>query len=347
MKIKNLVIVIILLPSLFIVPMAHANTISLAVSPPLLQIQALPPASIAAPFTVANLSDSPAHLTIALKMFLPGDYGTGEVHFLSKGQEFPGRDPLILQKMQVTDGSHKLQTLTLGPKEKKALVLHIGLPKTEPYSDYYFSIVFLESADSTADLSPDEIKNLNASSAQGGIATNVLLSVGPQGTPKGYLDAFSAPAVIESGPVPFTVRVKNAGLHYFTPHGFILITNMFGQTVGRVDLAPDNVLAGSSRLLMAGVNEQVTIQREDTGAASVASQMRRVAYTTSQPTAVWPEKILAGPYSATITLALSDQGPIYRRTIHFLAVPIQAILGIVIAVLLLITIRSRIKQRLS
>ncbi len=324
-----------------------ARTISLAVSPPLLRIRALPPASVAAPFTISNEGSEPVHLTIELKMFRPDDAGTGEIHFLSGKDKFPGADGLIFQKMQVTDGSHRLQTLNLGPREKKALVLHIGLDKTEPFSDYYFSIVFLASADSIQGLSSDEVKNLNASSAQGGIAANVLLSVGPQGIPKGYLTEFSAPLMVQSGPIPFTVQVKNAGLHYFTPTGFILITNMFGQTIGRVTLAPDNVLTGSSRYLVAGKAERVTIQKEDTGVASEASELQRTPYIGKNPTAVWPEKILAGPYTATLTLALSEQGPVYRKTIHFLAVPLQYIFGISLSVLILLLIRQRLKQRLG
>lgn len=340
---------LLLLPLLVLIMpyQVQAKTISLAVSPPLLQIQALPPASIASPFTIANESDEPVHLTMQLKMFKPTDAGTGEIHFLTPRDEFPGADKQIFKKVQITDGSHQVQTLTLGPKEKKALVLHIGIPETEKYADYYFSVVFLASADSTQNLSAEAVKNLNASSAQAGIATNVLLSIGPQGTPKGFITKFSAPVVVQSGPVPFVVSVKNAGLHYFTPQGFILITNMFGQTIGKVTLAPDNILAGSSRYLVAGAEQKIMVQKEDTGTASPTSELVRTPSVGKTPAAVWPEKILVGPYTATLTLVLSEQGPVYHRTIHFLAIPLQLILGIIIAVLLLLAIRSRIKQRLS
>src|SRR5438445_12293708 len=85
---------------------------------------------------------------------------------------------------------------------------------------------------------------------------NVLLSVGAKDQsleqtkqPKGSLEEFSAPLSMESGPLPFTIRVKNTGMHFMSVKGVILVKNMFGQTVGRIDIPPTNILANSDRFL--------------------------------------------------------------------------------------------------
>src|SRR6185312_6850779 len=135
------------------------------------------------------------------------------------------------------------------------------------------------------------------SAVAGGISTNVLLSIGPSGKTTGNIEEFSAPIFTTGGPVPFSLKVSNTSKHFISPQGTILIKNMFGQTIGKVDLLPVNILSNTSRFLPS-----------------------KNALDTH---AIWPEKFLLGPYSATLTLALSDQGPVYYRTIYFFALPIQ------------------------
>jgi hypothetical protein len=96
---------------------------------------------------------------------------------------------------------------------------------------------------------------------------------------------------------------------------------MFGQLIGKVDLLPTNILATSSRYLPSDVNAATK--------------------------AVWQEKFLLGWYSASLTVALSNTGPVYHRTIYFFALPIQVIVGIILGIILIMVIVYRVRKRLE
>ena len=62
------------------------------------------------------------------------------------------------------------------------------------------------------------------------------------------------------------------------------------------------------------------------------------------PVAIWPEKFLLGPYKATLTIALSDSGPQFKKQIIFFALPAQYLLGILIIFTIVVFITIRIKK---
>jgi hypothetical protein len=94
---------------------------------------------------------------------------------------------------------------------------------------------------------------------------------------------------------------------------------MFGQTIGKVNLLSVNILANT---------------------------VRRIPDSTqlNQTTAVWPEKFLVGPYTATLTLALSDNGPLFTRNITFFAFPLEYLIAILLIICLIIFIAVRVNK---
>ena len=62
---------------------------------------------------------------------------------------------------------------------------------------------------------------------------------------------------------------------------------------------------------------------------------------------VWPETFLVGFYTASLTLAISDNGPIYNNSIHFLAFPVRLLIGIVIAIIIIIFAYMRIRKKIA
>jgi hypothetical protein len=177
--------------------------------------------------------------------------------------------------------------------------------------------------------------NSNISGATAGIATNVLLSIGPKGPTQGNIEEFSTPIFNSKGPVPFTVRVRNTSNHFITTKGDIVIKDMFGQNVGKVDLLPVNILSQSVRL--------IPDSQQSPGANPPAS-LKAYFLSLKSIAAVWPETFLFGPYTATLTLALSDQGPLYRRTINFYTFPIGPLFGIIIILIIITAIIIRAKK---
>lgn len=291
--------------------------ISLGIFPPVLQIQANPPANVKSAITLTNGGSSPVDLNIEIKPFTASTSEDGKITYLPADKPF-GSDPEILNKIKITKNNHPVNNVSLAPGQKVNLNLSINLPKDEPFSDYYLSIIFISKPNST------DQKNSNSTTSLGGIATNVLLSIGPKQPAKarGVIKEFSAPFILQKGPVPFILRVENTGAHYIAPYGQIIITNMYGQTVGKVELLPVNILARTTRTIPS--SPQATATR---------------------PSAIWPEKILLGPYKASLTLALSNQGPVFHKTIYFLAFPTQAIIGFLIVLAIIVLIRDRLKSR--
>jgi len=287
---------------------ASADGFSLAVFPPVFQIEAKAPALIRSELELENLSDQNLDIQITLKQFEPKE--NGSISFLQEGKT-QGENPKIVDRVSILDKEEKLNTLKIAAKQKKKLTLAIDIPQDEPPSDYYFSIIF-----SSKD---GQKKERTSSLTQAGIATNVLLSIGEKGEVQGIIEEFKAPFFLEKGPVPFSLKIRNNSKHFIVPKGGIIIKNMFGQAIGKVDLPTLNVLSDSTR------------QFTDSQGLS-------------QDKIIWQENFLLGFYTANLKIALSENGPILTRNIYFFAFPLQGIISIFIAILIVLLIRDRIKR---
>jgi hypothetical protein len=318
----------------------YAQQSSLTVSPPLIEIEAIPPTSLETPISVKNNSDEEIELQVLLKPFIQSAKENGEVQFLKDTDAFPGANKKIAEHIEIRENSRKITSLTLLPKEKKELDLYVGIDKDEPHSDYYFAVVFLPPAITSKSNEEDD----NGSNIRGGIGINVLLSVGPRNDAKGLIEAFSAPSFLQSGPVPFNVRIKNTGSHYITPTGSVLIENLFGQKIGRITLHQANILTGSSRAFVSdeSFKEQLKAQQtaEKKGTAPIVPNT-----TVTNPVVIWPEKFLVGPYTATLRVSLSPKGPEMTRQLRFFAFPGQLLIALVIGIVILIVVKKRVDSR--
>ncbi|MBF8249986.1 MAG: hypothetical protein HW400_587 [Candidatus Levybacteria bacterium] len=222
-----------------------------------------------------------------------------------------------------------IENITLSPQQQKALSLSINIPPDTNISDHYFSVVFVSTNSSP-------VKS-NSSVNQLGIATNVLLSVGAAETPKATLEEFSSNIFFEKGPVPFTVRIKNAGAHFVTPTGQITIKNMFGQNVGKLDLTSAHVLSDSIRAIPNSIYMQELRLKDNSDTKT------NNPYDFKRPIALWQESFLLGLYTATLNISMSAQGPTFTKSTHFFAFPLLALIIIVIIAIASIVIKKRLK----
>lgn len=345
---------------------AEAEGITLSVSPSLLRVQIRPPAEAKASISIQNLGEDSVNLDLKLIPFRPsGD--TGDIEYFDQNA-FPDEFKKISKKIIITDQGLETSSIVLGPKQQKKLELQFIIPKDEIEADYYFSVIFFghnlsqnentnENEANTAtpsaelpvepelntnlQLDSENNKNQNTSTINTGIAANVLLSIG---TPNGSnfnspLQAsdieLTSPAFVQSGPVNFTLKIINRGRHVISPRGMILVKNIFGQIIGRIDLESANILAGASRSL------------SDSQTATSSSQLSPLNSHLSTPTILWPEKFLLGPYTATLNLAVSDEGPLVTKTIIFTALPVQILASSILLILFTAIIILRLKYRLK
>lgn len=326
-NLKILFFVFILNTSFFILNTkpTDASSISLGIYPPILQIDTIPPADVSSDIQIQNQGEESQDLSIIIKPFKAANTENGELSYLFANDQF-GTDPLIINHIKIIDGDNEVNSITLAPKQEKKLKLNINLPKGETPSDYYFSIIFVSKSQIDS--------SLNASQSTAGVATNVLLSVGPKAKAEGEITEFSVPFFLEKGPVQFKIRVRNQSNFFITPRGSILIKNVFGQIIGRVDLLPVNILAHSVRAIPG--SDQFDAKEFKIDAKSWENQK-----------AVWSEKLLIGPYTATLAIALTEDGPVLRKTIYFAGFPLQVIIGVFITIVLLLLIMKRLRKKMK
>lgn len=346
---KLLFIFLLLLISYFLPPASvKAQSLDLQVSPPIFQIELTPPANINTEqeLTVENTGNEPLVLDLMFRAFEPAAAENGTLTFLDATKPIPGANPRILERIEILEEGEPITRLRLAPSQVKKLGLRIRIPKDEPPSDYYLTLIFLSQRQNDP-----ELETSNAITT-GGVGVNLLLSVGPQSATSGILEEFSAPFFQETGPVPFTVRLKNTSSHFIYPEGIITIRNMFGQTIGQIELLPVNILSGSTRALPSTEQFEFLARKQEAerklasgDEEEIDESLRDLLIDPEKPQAFWNEKFLLGPYTATLEIALSDEGPVIVRKIHFMGFPFYILIGIGVAITVIVFIKSRLKHR--
>ena len=288
-----------------------AQSLSVSIDPSIIQIEAEAPADISAQISIQNLSDQTTSYNIFLMPFKGSPLKNGQIEFdqslISKYSDF-------FERIRIAQGENTVETVRLAPNERKNLNLLISLLEGEPPRDYYFSVLFVSE-------NPQEQLGSSNVTAQGGIGTNVLLSIGPKSETSGIIKEFSAPNFLTHGPVEFILNIANTSPHFVTIEGNVVVKNIFGHIVGNIDLLPVNILGNSERYMESENNE------------------------VAQPRVYWDEKFLLGAYTADLTVSLSENGPILKRSTTFFAIPLELIFGLGLAAGLTIGIIRRVKAK--
>lgn len=279
---------------------AHAAEVSLEVYPANLYIEANPPADIRAPFTIKNNSGQSVTLQIGYKLIDADNSQDGKVVYLNNV------DPTsesIFRQIQVVDAENvSYDSLELGPKQEKDLQLRFIFPTEQFQNDYYFTLIFLQDTEGIdPNTSKDNEEQQYAStSLQGGIGINTFLALGPKEQPQLTITEFSTSWFRQTGPVSFKIKLANEGLHYTRPQGKIVIKNLFGQTVGIVDLPQRAILADSQRELLTEAEMPIS----------------------------WSNRFILGNYTAELRLTDVNEKMIATQTIRFIAFPLVLLLGL-------------------
>lgn len=278
----------------------HAQELGLEVSPANLYIEAKPPADVRAPFRIKNNSEQSVTLQIGYKLIDAENSQDGTVVYLDRS------DPTsesIFRQIQVVDAENvSYDSLELGPKQAKDLQLRFIFPTEQFQNDYYFTLIFLQD---TEEVDPNtsednEEQQYASTSLQGGIGINTFLALGPKEQPQLTITEFSTSWFRQTGPVAFKIKLANEGLHYARPQGKIVIKNLFGQTVGMVDLPERAILAGGERELLTEAEMPVS----------------------------WNNRFILGNYTAELRLTEANEEVVTSQTIRFIALPFVLLLGL-------------------
>lgn len=204
--------------------------------------------------------------------------------------------------------------IVLQPGEEQAFTFNINVPKDAEPGGHYASILFQSVND------PSIAQNTSATAVSQRIGNLVLLRVSGNIEENAAIETFEAPARSQSGPVDFTLRVKNDGNVHIRPKGTIIITNLFGQKVDEIPLEGANVLPGATRLM----------------------------------TTTWDKNNILGSYTATLVATYGQQSlPLTAATKFNVISNTALILMVVIAgtlvlfIISLISGRGRLKKALK
>lgn len=309
---------LVLLSISFAVPVKAANDLDISISPSILNIEALQPSQASTDITLQNMNENSHDFTITIQPFKETRDNNGTLEYIDV---FKGPDPFIRQKVTFFDKKTEVTKVRLGPLESKTITMKIDIDNEAKSGDYYFSVIFMTTKENESTETTIKLPT--------GIATNVLLSIGKPGPATGRIDLFSGPFFLERGPVEFRLLLANTSDHFLLPTGNITLKNIFGQTVGKVDILPQYVLSETKRFL--------TDKSNGTNSSSNNIQVPKV---------IWKENALLGLYTATANIALSEEGPIIKKQIVFLAFPIIPALATILLITILLGIYLRVKKLL-
>ncbi len=302
---------------------SYAQEQSISIYPPVIEVQTTPPSSPSVPIIIQNNTDTDVSLKIDL-VPIKQNGATGIVN-LDESLSDKGFYKYYEERTQFLLDDKKVITLDLQPLESREIALNINLSKGDPPGDYYYAVTFLSSGKSLNDASTSRIPN--------GLATNLLLSIGPKTKSTGGVSEFKTKSFVTHGPVPFELKLHNSSTHLISPTGNVEITNIFGQKVGKLEILPQYILSGSDRYLVD------TLQ---------ASSEARLAYneTDNTPRVVWQDQFLLGLYKAKASIMLDEKGPKIEAITYFIAFPLYFFIPIVVVIFIGVGIYLRVKRKL-
>lgn len=298
----------------------EAQALSISVYPPIIEVQTTPPSSPTVPITIQNLEDTDVILQIQLIPLQMSPNGTGDVLFNPAALE-TGFYGYYKGQIQFLVDNVKTDSVTLQAQEAKQVAVNINLRKGDPPGDFYYAIVFLNEG--------RKLDDTSLTSIPAGIATNLLLSIGPKKPALGGITEFYTSFFKNNGPAEFELLMHNGSEHLVNPTGTITITNMLGKNVAKIDILPQYILAQSDRYL---------IDRNSSTSANLSLE--------NNPKIIWNENFLLGFYTATAQIRLDGTGEILTEKVHFIAFPIYLFFGVAIVVFIAAGVYLRVRKKI-
>ncbi|HVT00812.1 MAG TPA: hypothetical protein VHE53_01090 [Patescibacteria group bacterium] len=304
---------------------AQEKAFSLGIYPPISEISTNPPGPIDSTITIQNQSDNDQKINVQYKPFEANN--DGSIKYIPDDQiQAPYKQ--IFSSIKILDGEDEVSQISLKPFEAKNLTAHFDLNKDTPRGEYYFSIIFMSS-------NSEQLSN-SGSAIPGGIATNILLTVGEKGPSTAKIVKLVTPSFLSHGPVPITLLVENTSKHFITPTGRISIYDMFGKEIGREEVLPQYILPDASRYLID--------ENQASPSASLIEDLGKVNY--HNPIIMWPEKFLFGIYTIKAVIRTSTTGQTLQAQTTLIALPVYIFFALSFFIFILAGIYLRLRKKI-
>ena len=323
---------------------AQAQSVDLGVWPPILQIMMQPGKGITQVYKVTNFGD-PMIISSSVVPFVPDDE-QGNVKLVDcKVVEVIGCESLgwfSFQNANLELG----QAFFSGSDRTQEVVLKVAVPEYAAEGDYYNTLLFTTQA-------PPALGE-KRSRATATVGSNILITVSKDGNPTRDIKIVEFSALAKAGrftlpifdsfePIPVTLRVQNTGNAYTSVSGKIILSGFPGLK-SNFSLIPQNILAGSTRLLSATPSASLRTSPS-------AELFIRRSFSEGGPlpaSLVLPQAFYLGRYSLEAAVENKDYDLTKTATISFYAFPLKItlnILGIIaITTFFFIILRKFIKK---
>lgn len=216
----------------------YAQTYSLSLSPPLLEIIIKPDKSITQIYKITNNGD-PAVLTPHINK-LDFNRQSGEIEI---SQENADNNWFKLENEDIILD----QPFFINSNQTVLLNLNISIPQSVKVGDYYYQFSLTNS--------PPQDEKLLESYIRVHLSSNILISITDLGTlsKNGEITKFSAPIFLDTlDSLDIKLEMKNRGAAFFKPVGSIEISSLLNTT--KYNIIPQNILVGSSRQIATAEN---------------------------------------------------------------------------------------------
>lgn len=286
-------IAIIMISFLFVGVSAQdpSSSQSLAVSPASQEVQADPGNVSHVKTTLRNQSNT----TLPVKVRVEDFTASGEEGQVALTADSPYS---VANWTTITPNS-----FTLKPGESREVNATISVPAGAAggrYGSFVFAVT-------------PEGEGVNSAKVSQEIASLFLVRISGPVNEVLSLNQFSAPALSEAGPIPFSMTFKNSGNVHVKTLGLINVTGMFNNKVADIVIKPSNIFPGAERVITASLDK----------------------------------RFLIGPYTATTVLYFGSKNETLNATVSFFVFPIRAA-GIALLVgIFLYLIRKRLRKAMK
>jgi len=310
---KKVLFNIFLISTFYLLPsISYAQQITLSLSPPIIETVIKPGKAILIAYNLKNLGD-PTVISAKVLPFAPKDnYGKVVIKDEFEGPIRFSLDNSIIQLEE---------PFFIKSGETQQLLLRVRIPEGAPEGDYYYTLL--------AETQPRaELGDGSSGTARTTIGANILITVTDSGNleTKGKISFFDVLSKTKlslfgktirlfdsSDKIPVSLIINNYGRNVIKSHGEIVLRGNFGEKAS-YDILPQNILAGSQRLVSATPSADLNIQT---------------------PVSLILSGFFVGNYNLTANVGFTEEGPTtVFSSISFLAFPFKISLGVLAALVI-------------
>jgi hypothetical protein len=207
----------------------HAQSLSLSISPPILEVLIKPGKSITQTYKLSNSGDP---VIITPKVMEIDENG------IISNPQFSAENWITLINTDVSIN----QPFLLQTNTEKQIILKINPPQKSAENNYYRALVFSTSV--------NPIPNTSVTSFSQNLGTILLICVTNSGLLEktAKISKFDLPKIIDSfGPLIFDISVINTGKIYFRPIGQITLNSSVGNASFRIN--PTIIFEGQTKTI--------------------------------------------------------------------------------------------------